>query len=685
MKTGPTYSKGNSMDERKLSELFAKNRAEELPDDIWGTYVLPINYPDVDLRQWTKACVIVGGRGSGKTMFLKYHCHPTIFSSKHNKINNTELKRIGIYWRPDTAFTQHLSEEWLGKYWDGAFKSYMCLSILIEFSRLAKNISVSKIQDENLKYDISKFKVPKAISKKISQFTDDILLVDAEEYIQEALFELSNWINIPDKEIPPINIDIKSALSILSIELNKLSLNLKDTIYHIYIDEFENLTIPQQKLINTWMKHGIQPLLFSVAYKKNADVSHNTISQESIVERNDYRKIDLEETYLADFGLFAAEVLALKLTSFSFESEIKTIINHYSDPRYLDRRKGEDYQKAVRKIASDFLPNKSYAEIAKDIWDNKTLASKAFNLINDGLVYHKDTQYNTYDFIDYDKPEASLVNGVLLNRKSNIPKELIIEFTKYRSGKESKYPSWIQNNLVGTILYIYNKVSSKPCPLYSGFEQFILMSTGNLRHFLELCHQSILKTESDRNNTINSILNGLPVETQSSATIKTSTLEIEKISDLGANGIHLKRIARRLGKIFNYSQLRKSQSEPEVNHFTFDLSDHTQLDDKTRVLLNEALVWSVLFEEKSTKKKSEEELETKDYILHPVLSSYFGISYRRKRKLKIKIEELKIIFQGDDDEFNKLLKTFKSKWSISEDIDESYKLKDGIGMQLGLI
>lgn len=39
---------------------------------------------------------------------------------------------------------------------------------------------------------------------------------------------------------------------------------------------------------------------------------------------------------------------------------------------------------------------------------------------------------------------------------------------------------------------------------------------------------------------------------------------------------------------YSLSQNRKSQSEPEINHFTLDLSDKSQLSLKTQQLLNES-------------------------------------------------------------------------------------------------
>lgn len=668
------------------STIFAKNRAEEMPDDVWGKYVLPINYKEVSLNKWTKATVIIGGRGSGKTMFLKYHCHPTIFSKKRTSIDIKSLNMIGLYWRPDTSFTQLLNEKWLGKSWNSAFISFMCLSILIEFSRLINNIIASNIKNEDLKSSLKNLKLPKVISDSLlSNNNKSVLLKDAEEALQVSLFHLCSWINLPKEETPPINLDLKLTLGILTKAIISCSDLMNDSIYHIYIDEFENLTQPQQKIINTWMKHGIPPLLFSSAYKKNAEVTHETIGVEKIVPRNDYRILDLESVFSQDFELLAAEVLALRL------AEKKDIVGndflkYYSDELILEHRNDENYKKSIKGIATQFLPEISHQEISKNILNDSVLMRKLFSLIEDGLKSHKSEKYNTLDFIDTLYPEASLINGVLLNRKSNHPDNVIIEFYKYKLGNSEKYKNWISNNLVGAILYLYSKSSSKYCPLYAGFRQFVLMSKGNLRHFLELCHQSILKAEFEQLITDSNEISTLSVETQAKATFMTSSLELEKISDLGANGMHLKRVARRLGILFSHSQNRRSQSEPEINHFTLDLSDKTQLSEKTQKLLNEALVWSVLFEEESTKTKSEDTTETKDYILHPVLSACFKISYRKKRKLKLKAIEIEAIFNGEEDDFLKMIKTYKDRWGINSDENISESLiKDSSGEQLGLL
>lgn len=113
-------------------------------------------------------------------------------------------------------------------------------------------------------------------------------------------------------------------------------------------------------------------------------------------------------------------------------------------------------------------------------------------MIETGLSKSKSKLQVQY-FIDDKFPEASLINGALLNRKSISPDEVLEQYLQYKAGHTTKYKSWIPNNLVGVILYLYNKLPTRICPLYAGYKQFVYLSRGNIRHFLELCHQSVTK------------------------------------------------------------------------------------------------------------------------------------------------------------------------------------------------
>ena len=665
-----------SNQDQSILEVFAKNRAEELPEDLWGQFVLPLDFKKISLREKKKAAVIVGGRGTGKTMFLKYHCHATAFSPKRELIDSNALDFIGIHWRPDTTFTQNIKAEWLGRFWESGFNSFISATVLIEFSKLFRNICNSNIKNVPLKKALSSFLLPRSIQKALN--IDEKPLIECEDDFQEVLFELTNWIRLPSTDIPPFNLDLKQTVLLL---ISKLQQNISDfdnSTFHIFIDEFENLTEPQQRIINTWLKHGEKPLLFSIAYKKFADVSYATVSQEKLEERDDYRLIDVERLYFdpdnpKNFEVLASELLLLKLFESLNISEFEDLIQAYSDLSSLEKRKNVKYQKQVKEAVEKLFPSNSHSNIAKEVLNDRALNNKLVNsLISEGLESKQEESLQAGDFINHEFPEASLVNGALLHRTKIKPKELKKEFDLLVSkGKNTKYQDWIQNNLVGVLIYLYNAVPQKICPIYAGFSSFILMSKGNLRHFLELCFQSLIKVESIQGGG-NIDFEPVPVQIQSKATLVTSTNQLGKIVNSGSYGKHLQKIAFRLGIIFSLHQKRKSQSEPEVNHFSIEATDVSLLDGEVQKLLNEALVWSVFIPNRSTKNKTDTDIEHIDYLLHPVLSCHFGISYRKKRKIKLTPYQLKTIFLESDEKFNDLYELYRKKLNVNEsEVDES--------------
>jgi hypothetical protein len=657
---------------KSILEVFAKNRAEELPEDLWGQFVLPLDFESIALKEKKKASVIVGGRGTGKTMFIKYHCHATQFSRKRKEIKNEDLNFIGIHWRPDTAFTPNINSSWVGKYWESVFNSLMSISILIEFSRLINNIYTSNIDDPKLKANLQNFLIPTPIKKALSIEEDNF--ISSEEHFQDALFEITNWIRMPASEIPPFSLDLKQTVLLVIQKLKGHCPQLNDSLFHIFIDEFENLHNDQQKIINSWLKHGQHPLLFSIAHKKYANVTSDTKTQEKLEERDDYRLIDVEKVYFnsdnpKSFEILAAELLLLKLSDYLDVPHIDEVIKAYSEVESIELRKQPIYQAQIKKVIEHIFPNQSLSEISKQTLSDSALFNKLKStLIDDALKKNKEKKLISKDFINDEYPEASIVNGVLLHRSRVKPLDIKLEFDSLiKTGKSIKYKQWIQNNLFGALLYLYNTLPQRVSPTYAGFSEFILMSKGNLRHFLELCFQSLSRAQSESSLFDDKYINPVPIDTQSKATLTTSTNQLGKIINSGANGKYLQKIAYRLGIIFSLHQKRKSQSEPEVNHFSIDITDVSLLNEKLQQLLNESLVWSVLIPYRSTKNKSESDIEQIDYLLHPVLSCHFGISPRKKRKIKFRPEQLEVIFLGTDDDFNTFLDSLRKKLRVDDD------------------
>src|SRR5689334_13985150 len=84
--------------------LLTPNRAEEFGNDVWDHFVLPPFFNQLDLTTTFQPRVILGGRGSGKTMLLRYLSHESTFSKTRTTFDTGALEHIGLYWKIDTQF-----------------------------------------------------------------------------------------------------------------------------------------------------------------------------------------------------------------------------------------------------------------------------------------------------------------------------------------------------------------------------------------------------------------------------------------------------------------------------------------------------------------------------------------------------------------------------------------------------
>ena len=651
----------------KLLDTFSKSRAEEYPADLWNIFVIPPKYKEhACLFNFSRAVMIEGGRGSGKTMFLRYHCHQTRFSQKRNKIMSDELKHVGLYFRPDTDFCSMINSFTFDENWKKVFTHYVTINLIQEFYSSIKMISNTIFEDISFEFDLLELETPRSLRNAIKGFPDTYK--ELEDYHKDLTAKFNLWINDIDAFEKPALFEPRTILDQLIDGLKSKSPELNELCFYIYIDEFENLSFDQQEVINNWMKHGQKPLIFNVAYKKRAKVNRATSSSERLVLRNDYRIVDLDKLIGDSFRVFAAEVLCMKLTESIKVEGYETLREYLCNEDNISERMSDKYQGIVLKLAKLFLPSISYKEMAADIVKESTLRKRVEKfLITPALS--SNNAIKAKDFIDKKYPEESLINGLLLNRKKYSTEDVLKFFNDFRSDDTSgAYKSLIEQNLVGAILWVYLSASWKKCPAYAGFEKFCLLARGNIRHLLELCHQALSVASQKGVFLNNQELPRMTVEIQAEAAASSSRLELVKVDELGRHGEKLRFIANRLGLFFQLLQKRKSQSETEVNHFSIKITDTNQLDATTKTLLEEAVIWSVLVEiEGDTKRKSVTDISSTEYMLHPIYSPHFGISFRRKKKFEFSIAQIQTIFSGSESDYVKLCSEFAKMWDLGMD------------------
>jgi len=652
-----------------LKVAFTNNRAEELGLDVWSDFVVPLFYEEIDLSTADKARRIIGGRGCGKTMLLRYLSHHSQFSKDRNDIDINEIGNIGLYWRADTNFLPLLNSQGVAEEeWILVFKHYLTLITSIEILKSLSSIASSKCEALSKK-DIQSlsFEELKDYDSEFSGGYEDILK-SFKSKLRLCETRIHNPPCLKDLHKLPDSFVTQGLLEVIYSQLPAI----RGCTFALYIDEYENLLKYQQKTINTKIKHGEPPLIYHVAIKRNGMKTNETLGNENIQGLADYRNIDLDKHLSEDFDVFAAEILLHRIskTKYSFEEFNADLL---SDIASIRTREMSEYKGKVIYLAKSILPGLTQSELAKSLLANnqykKELEDKINIFIENSETYKLLNMTSDMFFVDGFE-EASIIVPSLLARKNLKADKVLSEYGKLCRNQVNDFTGkreWISNNFIGSYLKFY-RVFDKKCPFYSGFSAFVKMSHGNIRHFLELCNSSIKRMPEEGK------LTEIPIDIQALATRVASEDILNEAQTYGRLGSSLQNFIFNLAHLFEFSHMRESQSEPEVNHFSIK-GGFSALKNEDKEFLDEAEKWGVLYKEKITKDKDGNNVNAVDWILNPIYSPYFMISYRKNRKLEFEQEMFRILYNGSKKEIDSLNSHFKKKWSIDEyEAPTSYSL-----------
>ncbi|ENW81337.1 hypothetical protein F909_02628 [Acinetobacter sp. ANC 3929] len=642
--------------------LLTKTRAEEHEEDIWGNFFIPPYYERLLLKSSTKSTYFVGKRGCGKTMLLKYLSYQTRFSRKRVEIPENELEHIGIYWRIDTHFCNAMNErnkteaEWIN-----IFENYFTLVVSLEICKALYTISTSNYQD----FSSQDYLDLQLTSLKDFELNIPTTITELEKYLNSKIRIFNSWISnievIQQPTLPPGRYFIDTLISDI-----KNNPKLSNVNFYIYIDEIENLLKYQRRFMNTILKHSQRPFIVNFTSKVFID-ENMTLGSESINATHDYFYRNLDELMKEDERkLFFSEVFLTNLI-LAFGDPASNNVQIVTNERMISARKHDAYMRYILTEMSKKFPDKTYKQLSIDALKIPRIYDKLIERINKAL---KDKEYNITSYIEEysNYHEALIVLPSILARRTNNIDSVISEFIDFLHGRNSKFNDWIHNNLFGALLELYRPYNTI-CPLYSGFNTFYTMANGNLRHFLILCYKTL-----EINEMFELSNDHFSTEIQSQAAYEASNELIKEIRTLGKFGEHLRIFTLRIGGIFKALQENPLLSEPEQNQFTINSGNRSfstyELD-----FISEAQKHSILIEVVETKSKNGIGQDIRDFILNPIYAPYFNISYRKKRKIEISVEDFECLISGNESDYRKLHNKL-TKQNFSKDNEQ---------IQLGLI
>ena len=333
-----------------LQKVCTKNRAEELGLDVWQHFVVPLFYEELDLADASKPRIIIGGRGCGKTMLLRYLSHHSMFSPRRPEIPLDALHHLGLYWKIDTHFVNLMTKRGLDdEVWASAFDHYLAVVVALDVLRSLKSMAESRLGCMTTQ-GVREVRIRSLGDFDASLKRDDggcpvALLV---EFLEQRERQFQSWVNNPRKVPEPVFLPGKAFVLSLINELRAQLAPIRDSLFFVYIDEYENLREYQQRIINTYIKHSEPPLIVNVAMKRNGMRTPATVGDECITAIADYRPHDLDD-YITEynFELYAAEILFSRFATMANAHPIPVDVGTLRRTDALDSRRKRDYVSRV--------------------------------------------------------------------------------------------------------------------------------------------------------------------------------------------------------------------------------------------------------------------------------------------------------------------------------------------------
>jgi hypothetical protein len=620
---------------------FRQFRAEQFTDHLWSYYV-PGSF---DERIGTRPIVVEGGRGSGKTMLFlcnSWRERKAEFEARQSGKFKNMLSAdsfVGLYYKVDTSFVTALSEQGVEEEtWAKLFATYLSASLvreLVDFLAACESSGFVKSGALSACFArISSLLGSNIDSPTVSQVRD--LLVSTLDGVEVAANNPAEIQNA--RGTLPGRLLQEAALAL------RANAPFQAVRFQIFIDEYESLLEYQQRQVNSLIKHSSAWLVYNISMRpKGMKTSRTIAASEHIEEPHDFTTFRPEAELSPDTQ---SDDRRLEETLRSIcQKRLRNLgLLDGKDDRWFEIKtylSGSTIDEELGRITEGKHQEKTLKDLRKAIFDQT------------GDTEKTEQWYKTLGLEA--KPEHARLHLCILRRAPQFRPsvaELANEYVAWRqSGKvgSKKYADWWHNtNAALTFLLAHEYKKPKE---YAGFSTYCMLSSGIIRYFLELCEQAFDFAHSQGFHWGNP--RELSVEEQTKAARYVSRYKVRDIERYHPYGAELRQLTLSLGRIFESLHKNKDTTlgEPEFNHFATSTSEIANDKSGMREILNSAVMWTVLQEKPPTKDKEVDmKIEAVDYHLNHIYSPYFGISYRRKRKIVVTLDELKALSATDQTE-----------------------------------
>ena len=575
--------------EQQLSDLFAY-KAEWLKGQLFDLFTEPAYFPELAT---SRPCVLIGGRGTGKTTVLR----GLSYEGQHAlnpQSSVADWRYYGMYYRVNTnRVTAFQGADLSEPQWISIFGHYiniiLCESTLrfLEWYQVNTNDLIA-IDSNTCARIAASLNLDNASS--LSELSNALSL-------SRVTFE-GQLNNIVD-DLHSVRLTLQGAPIDEIISFLSRTPQFKGKQLFFLIDEYENLLDYQQQVVNTLIKHTGELYTFKIGVRELGWRRRITLNpNERLVSPADYVLIDIAEKLKDNaFSKFATTICNERLARLDVAAE-----HIVEDIRVALPSLTED-EEAI-KLGVQTTANEVLEELARSLSPGDLTIAQSLS------------------------PLRLYVMKYLAESEAQQIAEQFQEYLASPITWETKFGNYSHSSLF-TIRRRKRGISK----YYTGWDTFTHLAATNIRYLLELVDRSLL-LHIQRGGHLSE---GVPPEIQTEAAQTVGKKNLGELEGLSVHGADLTKLLLGLGRVFGIMAQDSSAHTPEVNqfHITNDV-----VDEKVDELLTSAVMHLALLRFTGNKAADESDTKAYNYRVHPIYAPFFVFSYRRKRKMALSCADL---------------------------------------------
>lgn len=618
-----------ALDEKlaRLDELFGSYKAEWLNEKIFHFFAAPSYFTSLKDK---RPCVLMGGRGTGKTTVLRGLSYKGQYALNSDNIDKFDLNSyIGIYFRCDTNHVHAFSGKGIdNETWMKIFAHYFNLiftSEILEFLDWHKDL---KSDDEVLSEHACCLIATSLHLGYVSDYKDLMHVLETAMYKFQADIN-----NISDGNMPQLSL-AGDPVKIVTEQARKLR-QFSGKTFYLLIDEYENLLDSQQQIVNTLLKHVPQSYTIKIGVREMGwRVKHTMNPQESVIDPADYVLFNIVSEFTDEtpdkFESFARDVCQLRIKDLLGKGGVEF-----------------DIEQA--------LVNLPYEDEAIKLGVEQT------------SQYKKILEYEKESGLDLEvSPLYKFFISYWAENHNSVLKDEIEDFLRNTKNWNTRYENY-KYSLLFKIRT--GRGSGGIQKYYAGWSTFVKLANGNIRYLMELVYRSYYIYLQEGGD----ITKPVSADVQTKAARNVGWKNLTELEGTWSNGAQLTRMVQTLGTIFSKLAKDGENSAPEIVQFEIEGERSV----RTEELLQAGIMNLALVRMPANKQSGRGSVKEFMYSLHPIFAPYFIYSFRRKRKMGLSDAEFLLCVDNPNNAVRDILN--KRNVKIDEAEANMYQLSFDFG------